>query len=105
LLAVSQTHGSQRDVAQWLGQSEPSTSRMVAVLAEQGLLQISRVDGTGNRRCLRLTSSGAELVGLCGRLLDGRFEALVQRSGASYESLQRHTRRLLRELEHPSTSS
>ena len=50
LFAVGETNGSQRDLAQWLGQTEPSTSRMVIVLAAEGLLEVTRLEGAGNRR-------------------------------------------------------
>jgi len=99
LFAVRETNGSQRDVARWLGQTEPSTSRMVAVLADEGLLEVARVKGGGNRRRLRLTTSGAELVERCGHLLEGCFEDLVRRSGVPYVAYQRHTRRLLHQLD------
>jgi DNA-binding MarR family transcriptional regulator len=99
LFAVGETNGSQRDLAQWLGQTEPSTSRMVSVLADEGLLEVTRLQGAGNRRRLRLTNSGERLVGRCGRLLEGRFEDLVRHSGVPYESYQRHTRRLLHQLD------
>jgi DNA-binding MarR family transcriptional regulator len=99
LFAVWETNGSQRDLAQWLGQTEASTSRMVTVLAGDGLLEVTRLEGAGNRRRLRLTTSGAQLVERCGRLLEGRFEDLVRRSGVPYVSYQRQTRRLLGQLE------
>jgi DNA-binding MarR family transcriptional regulator len=99
LFAVGEGAASQRELAQWLGQSEPSTSRMVGVLAEQGLLSVTMVTGEGNRRRLRLTESGSELVGRCARLLEGRFEELVRRSGVPYAAYQRHTRRLLDQLD------
>lgn len=99
LFAVSVTNGSQRDLAQWLSQSEPSTSRMVGVLADEGLLQVTRLDGAGNRRHLKLTPRGARTVERCTGFLEGRFEDLVRRSGVPYESYRRDTRRLLQELE------
>ena len=99
LFAVSQGAGSQRELARWLGQTEPSTSQMVGVLAEQELLTVTTVAGAGNRRQLQLTKSGAELVDRCGRLLEGRFEELVKRSGVPYAAYQRHTRRLLSQLD------
>lgn len=99
LFAVCQTNGTQRDLAQWLGQTEPSTSRMVTLLADGGLLEVIRPRGAGNRRVLRLTTSGEQLVERCGLLLEGRFEELVRRSAVPYQSYQRHTRRLLRHLE------
>lgn len=99
LFAVWETNGTQRDLAQWLGQTEASTSRMVTVLAGEGLLEVTRREGAGNRHRLRLTTSGAQLAERCGRLLEGRFEDVVRRSGVPYVSYQRHTRRLLDQLE------
>ncbi|MHB8531760.1 MAG: MarR family transcriptional regulator, partial [Solirubrobacteraceae bacterium] len=52
LFAVGGTGGSQRDMARWLGLTEPSTSRMVGVLAADGLLTATRTAGAGNRRQL-----------------------------------------------------
>jgi DNA-binding MarR family transcriptional regulator len=99
LFAVRETNGSQRDLAQWLGQTEPSTSRMVTVLADEGLLEVTRLEGAGNRRQLRLTDTGTQLVERCGRLLEGRFENLVRSSEVPYESYRRDTRRLLDQLD------
>lgn len=99
LFAVSQTNGSQRELARWLGQTEASTSRMVTVLAEEGLLEVTRPRGGGNQNRLRLTGSGAQLVERCGRLLEGRFEETLRRSGVPHDSYQRHTRRLLDRLD------
>jgi DNA-binding MarR family transcriptional regulator len=99
LFAVREGAASQRELARWLGQSEPSTSRMVGVLAQDGLLDVTTVAGMGNRRYLQLTDVGAKLVERCGRLLEGRFEELVERSGVPYAAYQRHTRRLLGQLE------
>lgn len=99
LFAIRETNGSQRDIAQWLGQSEPSASRMVTVLAAEGLVEVSRRKGGGNQRQLRLTRSGAQLVERCGRLLEGRFESLMRSSRVPYDSYRRHTLRLLDQLE------
>lgn len=99
LFAIQETNGSQRDLAQWLGHTEPSTSRMVTVLAEEGFVEVTRLEGAGNRRRLRLTESGTQLVERCGRLLEGRLEEMVQRSRVPYESYKRHTRRLLHQLD------
>lgn len=99
LFAVSEGAASQRELARWLGQTEPSTSRMVGVLVGQGLLNATMAAGAGNRRRLALTESGAETVDRCGRLLEGRFEDLVKRSGVPYAVYQRHTRRLLSQLD------
>lgn len=99
LFAVSQGAENQRELASWLGQTEPSTSRMVGVLAAKGWLNATTLKGAGNRRRLQLTESGGELVDRCGRLLEDRFEDLVKRSGVPYAAYQRHTRRLLTQLD------
>jgi DNA-binding MarR family transcriptional regulator len=99
LFAVSETGGSQRDLAQWLGLTEPSTSRMVGVLAEEGLLKVTTVAGAGNRRQLQLTEDGARLVQRGCRLLEERFADLVERSGVPFVAYQRYTRRLLAQLD------
>src|SRR6516165_6263966 len=99
LFAVSEGVTSQRELARWLGQTEPSTSRMVGVLGAEGLLSATTVKGTGNRRRLQLTETGNELVDRCGRLLEGRFEDLVKRSGVPYAAYLRHTQRLLSQLD------
>ena len=99
LLGVAQGAETQRALALWLGQSEPSTSRMVRVLAESGWLDVSRIPGAGNRRQLELTKSGHALVKECGQLLEDRFSDLVDRAGVPYERYQQNTRRLLAELD------
>jgi DNA-binding MarR family transcriptional regulator len=99
LFAVKNGAANQRALAVWLGQSEPSTSRMVGVLASEGLLNARRIPGTGNSRRLQLTSAGAELVGRGSRLLEGRFSDLLERSGVSRACYQRQTRRLLDQLD------
>lgn len=99
LLAVRETGGSQRDMARWLGLTEPSTSRMVGVLAADGLLTVTRVAGAGNRRQLHLTDEGARLVEQCSHMLEDRFADLVRRSGVPLATYQRYTRRLLAQLD------
>lgn len=99
LFGVREGAASQRQLAGWLGQTEPSTSRMVGVLADTGLLEVATVAGAGNRRHLQLSEEGAELVDRCCRLLEGRFEDLTTRSGVSHESYQHDTRRLLAQLD------
>jgi DNA-binding MarR family transcriptional regulator len=99
LFAVKHGAANQRSLAGWLGQSEPSTSRMVRVLTDEGLLEATRIPGEGNSRRLRLTRRGAELVDRGGRQLDERFEELLERSGVARASYQRQTRRLLDQLD------
>ena len=99
LFAVAETGGSQRDMARWLGLTEPSASRMVAVLAAEGLLEVERIPGAGNRRQLQLTDDGARLVERCSQMLEEWFVDLVARSGVPFAAYQRHTRRLLARLD------
>lgn len=99
LFAVKNGVANQRALAMWLGQSEPSTSRMVGVLATEELLSARRIPGAGNSRRLQLTSAGAELVERGSHLLEERFDELLERSGVSRASYQRQTRRLLDQLD------
>jgi DNA-binding MarR family transcriptional regulator len=99
LFAVRECGGTQRDMARWLGLSEPSTSRMVRVLADDGLLEVKTLTGRGNRRQVRLTAKGDELVDRCGELLEASFEELVKGCGVDYQTYQNQTRRLLDTIE------
>jgi DNA-binding MarR family transcriptional regulator len=99
LFAVGQGAENQRALSRWLGQSEPSTSRMVGVLAKAGWLEVSQTPGTGNRRQLKLTRSGSELVATCAALLENRFSELVAKAGIRYEAYLKSTRRLLVHLD------
>ncbi|WP_132994234.1 MarR family winged helix-turn-helix transcriptional regulator [Gordonia zhaorongruii] len=86
---------TQRAVAEELGVSEPSASRMTRVLAETGLLAVGPDPSGGNRKKLSLTTEGAEVVERCRTLLDSRFSDLVQRSGVSLDQYAIDTQRLL----------
>jgi DNA-binding MarR family transcriptional regulator len=99
LVAVQNGAATQRALAAWLGQSEPSTSRMVGVLTADGLLTAHRTPGAGNVRQLQLTAAGAERVERGSRLLEARFDQLLDRSGVSRACYQRQTRQLLDQLD------
>jgi DNA-binding MarR family transcriptional regulator len=105
LFAVRECSGTQREVARWLGLSEPSASRMIRALADDGLLEVTTIAGGGNRRQVQLTAKGDELIDRCGELLEGRFEAFVKRCGVDYQAYQDQTRRLLERLEAAPTVS
>jgi len=104
LFAVRECGGTQRDMARWLGLSEPSASRMVRVLADDGLLEVKTLAGQGNRRQVQLTAKGGELVDRCGELLEARFEAFVKLCGVDYRTYQNETRRLLDKIETAQTA-
>ena len=95
---------TQRAVADRLGVTEPSTSRMMKVLVAEGLVSVEGGPVRGNRRHLRLTSAGAEVVDTCGELLERRFAELVQAAGVPYRRYRDDTARLLAALS-GSTSS
>lgn len=89
---------TQRALAERLGVSEPSASRMTGVLAEAGLLEAPADPAGGNRRQVTLTPAGKRLVKDCLELLEHRFADLVERSGISYDDYARHTRLLIEAL-------
>lgn len=86
---------TQRAVADRLGVSEPSASRMTGILVELGLLDSRPDPGGGNRRRLTLTEPGTQVVRQCRELLEQRFADLVRRSGVTYADYARDTGRLL----------
>ena len=89
---------SQRALAERLDVSEPSASRMAAVLAGEGLVHVAPDPAGGNRRRLTLTRRGAQIVADCVASLEGRFADLVARSGVGYERFAADTRRLVAAL-------
>lgn len=89
---------TQRAVAEGLGISEPSASRMTGVLVGTGLLDAHADPAGGNRNRLSLTIDGKDVVERCRARLEQRFADLVQRSGVPYDEYARSTRLLLDEL-------
>ena len=90
---------TQRALAERLGVTEPSVSRMASALAGTGLLDARPDPVGGNRRQLRLTAGGKELVRRCGELLESRLAALVEASGVPYDVYGRYTNQLLAALD------
>lgn len=99
LFAVDQGAETQRQLARWLGQSEPATSRMVGVLAREGLVDVETPSGTGNRRSLRLSPLATVLVKQSAGVLEASFQDLVRRTAIDADAYARDTRRLLAGLE------
>ena len=93
LLHVSEADGpTQRDLAERLGASEGATSRMVAGLVRDGLVDAAR--GPGNSRELRLTPLGGERLATAGAVLGDRFDVLVRGQGVDPTDLTTTVRRL-----------
>jgi len=100
LLTVAELGAAtQRTVAERLGISEPSASRMTGILVELGLLDSPIDPAGGNRRRLTLTAGGEQTVHECRELLESRFVDLVERSGVSYSAYARSTTLLLNALD------
>jgi DNA-binding MarR family transcriptional regulator len=103
-LVGSEGANTQRALADRLGVTEPSVSRMVRVLAEAELLETMRDPLGGNRNRLRLTAAGEELVARSGMDLEERLARLVENAGVPYRTYLTHTKRLLAALETPPAS-
>jgi DNA-binding MarR family transcriptional regulator len=90
---------TQRALADSLAVTEPSVSRMVAALAEAGLLAVMPDPAGGNRRQIALTEAGRALVNQAGTDLIQRLTALVESSGVPFDLYLAHTRLLNAALE------
>jgi DNA-binding transcriptional LysR family regulator len=101
----SEGAGTQRTVAERLGVSDPSVSRMVRVLADGGWLRAVSDPAGGNRNQLRLTAAGEQLVQRWGVALEERMAALVDAAGVPYGAYQAHTQRLVAALDAPAIGS
>lgn len=86
---------TQRALAESLGVTEPSVSRMTAVLATEGLLEVQPDPAGGHRRQLSLTDKGKQLVASVQQGFEERMAALVAHSGVPYAEYAEHTARLL----------
>jgi DNA-binding MarR family transcriptional regulator len=94
---------TQRDLARWMGVTEPSVSRMVRALVDEGWIESRDVPGGGNRRRLRLSASGEQLVRRCGGRLAGRFADVVAKAQVPYEEFHAAAQRILDQLPNPSS--
>lgn len=90
---------TQRGLAELLGVTEPSVSRMVRVLEGSGLVVVSADPGGGNRRRLRLSEAGEQCVRRWGGLLEERLAETVDTAGIPYETYVDYTKRLLATLQ------
>jgi DNA-binding MarR family transcriptional regulator len=91
---------TQRTLAEYLGVTEPSVSRMTAVLAADGLLDVQPDPAGGNRRRLSLTDEGNQLMTSIRQGFEDRLAAIVAHSGVPYAEYAEHTARLLATFNH-----
>ena len=90
---------TQRALAERLGVTEPSVSRMTHALEEAGLVKAVADPAGGNRHQLSLTQAGAQVVARWGGLLEDWLAALVDASGVPYREYVEHTKRLFETLD------
>lgn len=89
---------TQRALAEMLGVTDPSVSRMIRVLQGAGLVEATAETGGGNRHRLRLTAAGEQYVKRWGGFLEERLAELVNASGIPYGAYVDYTKRLLATL-------
>jgi DNA-binding MarR family transcriptional regulator len=87
--------GTQREVAAWLGTTEPSASRSLRALAGNGLASIGPSATGGHRRRVELTSRGRDLVQSGGAHLEERLADLLAAAQVRYEDYTASSQRLL----------
>ena len=90
---------TQRALAECLGVTEPSVSRMTGVLAADGLLDVQPDPAGGHRRRLSLTDEGRQLVASVQTGFEERLAALAAHSGVPYDQYAEQTSRLLETFE------
>jgi DNA-binding MarR family transcriptional regulator len=86
---------TQRELAAELGVSEPSISRSVPLLTNEGFLTATSVPGEGNRRRVELTAAGEKLVDEAADILEESFAQLVTAAGLAPEQVLDITNPLL----------
>ncbi|MGI5246679.1 MarR family winged helix-turn-helix transcriptional regulator [Dactylosporangium sp. CA-139066] len=85
---------TQRALAEGLAVTEPSVSRMVAALADTGLLTVAPDPAGGNRRQIALSDAGKVPVDRAVTELIERLIELVEASGVPFDTYLTQTRRL-----------
>jgi DNA-binding MarR family transcriptional regulator len=78
---------TQRELAAELGVSEPSVSRSVPLLTDEGFLTVTSVAGGGNRRQVELTSAGEKLVDEAADILEDAFAQLMETTGVNRDQI------------------
>ena len=72
---------TQRAIAEAVGVTEPAVSRMIRALQADGLIATDAVLGAGNRRAVRLTTTGQHLVDQAADQLEDAFRSALDAAG------------------------
>jgi DNA-binding MarR family transcriptional regulator len=86
---------TQRELATELRVSEPSISRSVPLLTDEGLLTVTYVAGEGNRRRVELTAVGEKLVNEAADILEDSFAQLMEAAGVGSKQILAFTNPML----------
>ena len=86
---------TQRELATELRVSEPSVSRSVPLLTDEGLLTVTSVAGGGNRRRVELTAVGEKLVNEAADILEDSFAQLMKAAGVESKQILAFTNPML----------
>lgn len=79
--------GTQRQVAEAVGTSEPAVSRMLGALTDDGLTTVAPDPGNGHRKLVRLTADGRDLVERATATLGDQLDDLVRSLGLDPDRL------------------
>ena len=99
-LTVLQHSGTvtQHELAVALGYSDPAVSTMLLELAKDGYIQVTKSPEHAHKRLVTITPQGNEVVARGRRLLDSRFDQLMQDAGVDAQHYRELTERIYQAL-------
>jgi len=89
---------TQRAIAEAMGLTEPAVSRTIRGLQSEGHVATDAQIGTGNRRAVRLTASGQQLVDTAADQLEAAFGTLLAAAGLRPDDVLALTDPIIRTL-------
>jgi DNA-binding MarR family transcriptional regulator len=99
-LTVLQYRGTvtQHELAVALGYSDPAVSTMLVELATDGYIQVTKSPEHARKHLVTITPKGNEVVAQGRRLLDARFDQLMQDAGVDAQHYHELTERIYQAL-------
>ena len=88
---------AQRELAALLGHAEASVSTLIRSLAEDGLVDVRQVDG--RTKSLAISGDGLRLLARARRIMDPKFQRLLESAAVDGDELGQSLSRLLAQLE------